>query len=160
MRRRQRQLKSRNAWRSLWLRFAAIAIGCQFLVPAGYMPGALADGTPFVLCHMYTGALDLGSRDAHEPAGHAAHHDAAIHEHAAGTDEAPAHENHTGAEAWEHCPLGALSAAAALAPALAPEPAARVHERLSTTSTARAGIGALIDLRARAPPTPRIRLFA
>ncbi|MDX1602098.1 MAG: hypothetical protein R3209_03450 [Salinimicrobium sediminis] len=34
---------------------AVCAIASQFLVPAGYMPGALANGTPYVLCHVYTG---------------------------------------------------------------------------------------------------------
>jgi hypothetical protein len=151
MRKRQKQFKLRFAWRSVLMRCAALAIGCQFLVPAGYMPGAFANGTPFVLCHMYTGALAARTpaADAHAHAG--MHHDAGMH-HAAPAPADTAHDDHTNAEAWEHCPLGALSATAALAPSFALNFSAPAHERVATTRPAPAGIVAPIDLRARAPP--------
>jgi len=166
MRKRQKQFKLRFAWRALWMRFAAVAIGCQFLIPSGYMPGAFADGTPFVLCHMYTRALAAhtpGAPEHDHPA--AAHHDAAAHHGAAHHDAAPAnsdaaHDNHTGAEAWEHCPLGALSGTAALAPSFAPAFSGPEHERVTTTRPVAAGIVTLIDLRARAPPFTELRRIA
>jgi hypothetical protein len=101
-------------WRAMmqrWLRYAFAAtlvagLVLRALTPAGYMPAALADGTPFVLCPNSTpGAgyfLDRG-------------HDAHSQHHHHGTDQKPSADS-----PWEFCPFGAAFAAAAPAPEMAP----------------------------------------
>jgi hypothetical protein len=90
--------------------FAALLAGLAFraITPAGYMPGTLADGTPFVLCPGSTpGAqyfLDR-SGDAHQ---HRHHHD-------------PADGKPDVDRSWEFCPIGAAFAAIAPAYELPPE---------------------------------------
>ncbi len=141
-----------------WLIRVAVAIfACRALIPAGFMPAALAEGGPVVICHgglvgeffrglAATGAspgTDMpedagtaghssGHQQSHpnslppsEPAGHAEHtadtatggmgdaHDQAVEHHL----DYPAAHDHAGDqadpshEAWEHCPVGAASAA-------------------------------------------------
>ena len=84
------------------------------LTPAGYMPGSLADGTPFVLCPSSTpGAEYFLSRGQ---AGQA-------HEHHHNQADSLADTDTPDDRPWEFCPLGAAFAAAAPA-----------HEAASTLS--------------------------
>jgi hypothetical protein len=171
MRSSQPQVNHRSALRTLWQRAAAVAIGVQFLVPAGYMPGALADGTPFVLCHMYAGAPGpqehgaAATHAAHAAAAHSGHAasslaDVSPHDSADGHAAGTGHEDHSDADVWENCPLGALSSGAPLAAAAVNVPALPMHERIATTLTARRGIVTPIILRARAPPALSFRAVA
>jgi hypothetical protein len=143
-------MKLTRRLRRAGLRVAALAIGCQFLVPAGYMPGSFANGTPFVLCTMYTAAR--GHHDATDSMG-AMHADMPDH-------SAAQHEEHTGAEAWEHCPLGALSAGAALAFDLQPAILPGEPDRIPMLFVVRTGSTTLLTARARAPPQPALIQFA
>lgn len=143
MRSRLRQTRIRKGLQRAWLRIAAVAIACQFLVPTGYMPGSFADGTPFVLCDMFTSVPDQAVSDPH-----AMHADMA--------DMAPAvaaeHENHSNAEAWERCPLGALGAGAALAFVIQPHIAPSEADQIATSIAALVRSASILTARARAPP--------
>lgn len=90
--------------RQFLLRATVLALACNFVVPAGYMPAALADGAPFALCGF--GFQSLGQM------GHGAHHD----HHADHTDGSANADTDSGSpeDAWEYCPLGALSASSAV----------------------------------------------
>lgn len=109
------------------------------------MPGSFADGTPFVLCDMFSGDV-----------GHAGAMDADMHgmaslggAHAANDAE---HSNHSNAKSWEHCPLGALGAGAALAFAAEPAIAAPEPDQIATYYAVALRSAATITQRARAPP--------
>lgn len=88
------------------LYFAVLAfVFTRAVTPAGYMPGAVGDDAPFVLCPSDTGsaawlALAQGSRQTHH--GDHAHHAQHEHDgqHASGTD----------------CPLSGLGSPASLEP--------------------------------------------
>lgn len=145
--------------RRAWLRFAALAIGCQFLVPTGYMPGSFANGTPFMLCDMYTSVPEHRSA----PNSEAVHEMGSMHaempdmaSHSPSTGE---HEEHLGADAWENCPLGALGASAALAFSIEPaiEPAG--PDQISTSLAALPSSISILTARARAPPATAIQLI-
>ena len=93
---------TKAAMRALARSFAALAVATKLLVPIGFMPAALADGSPFRLCD--------GGRDAVIPmqmampmletmAG-------GVHDH--GKQGARHHE-------WERCSLGGLASMAAVA---------------------------------------------
>lgn len=89
------------------LYFALLAfVFTRAVTPAGYMPGAVGDDAPFVLCPSDNGsaawlALAHGSHQAHLDGHHAQHeHDG---QHASGTD----------------CPLSGLGSPASLKPAAA-----------------------------------------
>jgi hypothetical protein len=90
-----------SALRRCLLRATALSLACSFVVPAGYMPAALADGGPFALCGF---ELKIAGGMSH-----GAHHD----HHA---DDATQSDTETGSskDELEYCPLGALSAASAL----------------------------------------------
>jgi hypothetical protein len=144
-----RRTITRKMLRRAWLRFAALAIGCQFLVPTGYMPGSFADGTPFVLCNMLM------------PQKHSATMQQADSMHAQMPGEMPAaahtggmaeHDEHAGADAWEHCPLGALGASAVLAFAIETPVAPAEPDRISTELALPRQHVCTPVARARAPP--------
>jgi len=82
-----------------WLaRATYVAVACKLLIPYGYMPTALADGGPFILCQSYwPTAPSVGHEDQED------------HENHENQDD---HESSD--DAWTHCALGALSFAAAL----------------------------------------------
>lgn len=140
--------------------FAAFAIGVQFLVPTGYMPGSVADGTPFVLCKMFSAAptYDAVAQD------HSAHHmDAMSAEMADMAPNASAHTQHSdhiGAEAWEHCPLGALSFGAALAFAIDSSVTPVEASQISTLAALPQRGISIFTQRARAPPLHALNQFA
>ncbi len=143
---------TRRTLRRGWLRFAALAIGCQFLVPTGYMPGSLANGTPFVLCDMFTSTpAQHHAMDTASATGMGAMH-ADMPEMASAE-----HEDHGGAEAWENCPLGALGFAAALAFAIEPGIAPLRGDQISTSLAALPRGISLLTARARAPPASAIQ---
>jgi hypothetical protein len=82
--------------------FAALAVATKLLVPVGFMPAAIADGSPLRLCdggraavmhgHMAMPAADAMAGSAHDH----------------GKDGAGHHE-------WERCSLGGLASMAAVA---------------------------------------------
>jgi len=125
-----------------WLVWATFA--CRVLTPVGYMPAAIADGGPFILCPGGTQAeLVSYLAGARGHAHHAGHH---------GTQDAAEHDRHgEGAD----CPLGASFAPAApteFQPAAAIDTAAILSVRpvvaaFSTAHTPR--------YHSRAPPVRR-----
>jgi hypothetical protein len=80
--------------RELLVRAAFLAVACKALIPIGYMPAALADGSPVMLCPAYGAwaTQAMGSM---------------LDEHG------DADEQGSNPSPWQHCPLGALAAAAA-----------------------------------------------
>lgn len=109
------------------------------------MPGSFADGTPFVLCDMFTSVPDQ----------HAMHADMADMAPAVATE----HEDHSNAEAWEHCPLGALGAGAALAFVIQPHIAPGEPDQISTSTSALVRSASILTARARAPPIHALNQF-
>ena len=101
-----------------------IAFSVRAVVPAGFMPAALADGGPFVLCRDASAAtLSLIAAPMAMHPGDQAHSAAAAHAHDSvhGHDPMPtsmaarstANDEHsTHATAWEHCSFAAGSMAA------------------------------------------------
>jgi hypothetical protein len=90
---------------------ALLGFACRAFVPVGYMPAAITDGGPIVLCHggpVGAWLADAGSRNGH--GGHGHHPGDHDHDgHGLGSPQ-------KGFDAWEHCPLGATAAAAPFAP--------------------------------------------
>lgn len=79
----------------LSVRATLVAVVCNFVIPIGYMPAALADGGPFKLC---PSGWSQGGTLGHE--GHGGH---------------DSHDGHSpGDDAWEHCAYGAASSSPAL----------------------------------------------
>ena len=106
---------------------ALIAFSVRAVVPAGFMPAALADGGPFVLCRDASAAtlsliaspMAVQPHDQAPTAASAHAHDS-VHLHdsmptsmAPGSSATDEHSTH--ASAWEHCPFAA-GATAALVP--------------------------------------------
>jgi hypothetical protein len=126
-----------------WLAWASFAL--RVLVPVGYMPAAIADGGPFVLCPGgYQAELlqYLGSSAAHDhgAAAHAGHASAEHGSHAEGSD----------------CSIGATFAA--VAPTASPPvvaPAPRVTRPVTLIEAAASSVP---DQRyhSRAPPLSRL----
>jgi len=83
-----------------------LAVAAKLVVPLGYMPGALADGGPFVLC---PAGLPPEFRVALADAA-----DADVHASHAELDTRPAHDHADGAP-WERCTLGGLAGLVPLA---------------------------------------------
>jgi len=126
-----------------WLAWASFAL--RVLVPVGYMPAAISDGGPFILCPGgYQAELlqYLGTSGAHDhgTAAHAGHASAGQGSHAEGSD----------------CSIGATFAAvapAASTPVVAPAPQApRPFARLQVATVSEP------DQRyhSRAPPISRL----
>lgn len=93
----------------MWWTF--IGFACRALVPVGYMPAALGEGGPFVLCHGGGAGAFLQSLTDHASDGstdHAVHMPQHAHhgEPADGSDEF---------EAWELCPIGVAAGAGPVA---------------------------------------------
>jgi hypothetical protein len=134
----QRYSFARRYSRFLALTFLVLGMAVRALTPAGYMPGSLADGTPFVLC---PGGTPGARWFLGQGTGHAAHH----HGHAAGGDE-------SSDASWEYCPFGA-----AFAVAVASSEAALPGEFHGTTEIATTPVFPLHSrepavVRARGPP--------
>ena len=149
--------------------FAGLAIGCQFLVPAGYMPGSFADGTPFVFCRMYAPAAENHATTAKPPSDdhaqshnmhsmHAGMPDMAGHTNEISDNDSAHHDGHIGAEAWENCPLGALGAGAALAFSIQTPLLPPGTDSISTLSAAPPRSFSIQSAQARAPPNSLISL--
>ncbi|MDH4108135.1 MAG: hypothetical protein OEW35_07445 [Gammaproteobacteria bacterium] len=124
-----------------WIAWASFA--CRVLVPVGYMPAALADGGPFVLCPGGYQAellqyLDSAPGDARHAAGHGAH---AAGDHAAHAERSDCSIGATFAAVAPTASLPLAMPAPQIVPPLAPA------ERL-TASTTRA------RYHSRAPPAP------
>ena len=78
----------------LFVRATLVAVVCNFVIPIGSMPAALADGGPFQLC---PSGWPSGGMSGHED-----HH---------------GHDGHSsGEQAWDHCAYGAASSSPALVP--------------------------------------------
>jgi hypothetical protein len=87
------------------LRIAAVAVVCRLLTPVGFMPGAIADGRVFVLCHSTT----LGVMLAKQSSGMSMAHGHGSSQHASGSEHGmptPPDAPDTHSDAWENCPLG------------------------------------------------------
>ena len=126
-----------------WLAWASFAL--RVLVPVGYMPAAIADGGPFVLCPGgyqaelidYLGAAAADGAGAGHHAGHAAQDHGS---HAEGSD----------------CSIGATFAAvgpAATAPLVAPAPQAL---RPVVPAAVPSGAAPLARYLSRAPPLSQL----
>jgi hypothetical protein len=119
------------------------AIIVKLLVPVGYMPAALASGAPIRLCDGYLPrALQLPAEQvaptAHGMAhGHGGHRE---HEHE--------HEH-----SWEHCSLGALASAAAIAPDWPLVDFSSVAARIEVAEQGIPTSSTSLVVRARGPPT-------
>lgn len=76
----------------LSMRLTLVAVVCNFVIPIGYMPAALADGGPFKICPSGWPAGGMSGHDGHD-----------------------GHDGHSSSgEAWEHCAYGAASSSPAL----------------------------------------------
>jgi hypothetical protein len=96
----------RKQLRRLLLRATALALGCNFIVPPGYMPAALADGGPFAFCPSTPGPG--------LPADHSNHHGHQSGQHSGQSDAPDGDSDPASPGAWDYCPLGVLSASCAL----------------------------------------------
>lgn len=129
-------------WLRRWLlRATSVALACNFIVPAGYMPAALADGGPFALC-----GFGLVS---HAKMSHGSRHG----DHSDADGDAP---EGSPEDAWKYCPLGALSASSAIASDFF-----FVLEYRKTPFVADSGFATVVErpfikYRSRAPPFPRL----
>jgi hypothetical protein len=88
---------------------AYLALACRLVIPAGFMPAPLADGGPLRLCHGGpAGALlaALAAQTVPSDEQQDRHH-----QHGHDSDGGPSPEQH---DQWEHCPIGAVFASAAL----------------------------------------------
>lgn len=131
--------------RRAWLPFAALAVTCRLLTPIGFMPGVLADGHVFVLCHSTTlGAMLHGS------AGMPTEHMHAMGLVTADHDAPTPPDAHS--DAWEHCPLGVtahdIGPPSAVVQTFAFEP---VPAPVPRTYTKPASV-IVVHFRSRAPP--------
>jgi hypothetical protein len=91
---------ARRCARSTSVAILVIAMVLRALTPGGYMPGSLADGTPYVLCPYSTpgaGYFLSRSQGAHS------------YQH----NHSQADTDNSADRPWEFCPLGAAFAAAA-----------------------------------------------
>lgn len=108
-----------------------LAFLMKALVPVGYMPAALADGSPIRLCDAVYGDLVYD---------HASPHD---HDHDQGEDPG---------EQWEHCPLGALTGAAGLLSEHIFQLLWSQHERYPAPVSRQRVTLLALGFRSRAPP--------
>lgn len=110
-----------------------LAVACRLLVPLGYMPAALGQGSPIRLC--WSG-LPAGLL-THEAA-HGGHHG----------------EQHD--EAWDRCPLGVLAGHAA-PPASFALPIDRLAERHARLWSVDGSAATTVPtIRSRGPPQPAL----
>lgn len=120
------------------------AFACRAVTPLGYMPAAIGDGGPFILCPSGSQAEIVQFLDASRGQSHHAGH----HHDAAGGD----HDQHSdGSE----CPIGASFATAIPATLLDLDtPAPPVTQPASTVDAPAAAIAAP-RYHSRAPPSRR-----
>ena len=107
-----------------------LAVASKLLIPAGYMPSALAEGTPIRLCSsgLPEGLVSHGDK----------HHD---------------HDEEGSELLWEHCSLGALAATAAVTSDYEFRlPFFRESVSLAPQSQLAAAL-TVVAFHARAPPT-------
>lgn len=146
----RRQRAWLSAVRSGLLRITVVAIACQLIVPPGYMPAAIAAGSPLALC----GSLPIPGLAIAEPSAalHSGHYD--DHPAATNTDSEKPPQTHE----WNACPLGALSATAATVSKPCFSFAAFRHEPPSFSARETQSCAAVLGFRSRAPPITRSRL--
>ena len=143
---RQRRRLTRAARVLRGLAFAAFV--AKALVPMGYMPGPIGDGSLVRLCDA---GLPAAARAASGGlAAHTGHHDHASHASAAHGGGTSGDRDH--ALAWKYCPFGALAYASAIPvecglPAIPPAAAALP----SFDAEPRAGLR-VAAFQPRAPP--------
>lgn len=141
----------RRLTRKTLARIAALAICVQFLVPTGYMPGAWANGSPFVFCGSHSSELaNDQSHTAHRE--HATSNDT--------TDHAPSEHQHSdsvGGDAWEYCPLGAAASDAAFTFSFGFTTDRIENDLFTLALLPQCGKTVLQDLNCRAPPRHRTR---
>jgi hypothetical protein len=137
----------RRGWRGIVRRCSRVAaisvlgacLALRAVTPAGYMPGSIADGTPFVLCPGSTPGASYFL--AHGATEHSHHH----HHDQGAADKSPDIP-------WDTCPFGAAFAVAA-----------PTHESLPSTDVDKSFVPALLPptivrpgksrvFRARGPP--------
>ena len=153
----------RRAGRIWWTAAALFAL--RALVPIGYMPAALSEGGPIVLCHGLSAPtlrlleshtrLHAAADPAADPAGDPAADPATHHgmhpggaAHPALADSVPdRHHDH-----WEHCPLGVGASDLAVACAADPAAVAPLAELWADADPASAPIVRVTHYLARAPP--------
>lgn len=141
--------QSRRTGRIVWTVFALFAL--RAIVPVGYMPAAIDEGGPFVLCQGVSAAT-LAALSPHDSIhGSTGSHGAGTVHHAMvdGTADNPGGSHD---ERWERCELGTGSASAAMAAAMpvfvvVPVSIPAVSSEAKLTAASRPS-----PYRARAPP--------
>lgn len=143
-------------WQRIWLgrvrrgllRASVVAVACQLVVPAGYMPAAVAGGSPFALC----GNLPIPdvSGGADPAAGHGLHEHQT--DHTSHADSSGGDEESPATHAWEACPLGVLSAQAAPISSFEIQLECFQHETPATIAQSAAPSALVLGFRCRAPP--------
>lgn len=122
---------------------AACAIAAKLLVPAGYMPGALADGGPIMLCD--SGLPEaLAGRHEHGAPEHGHDADPA----AQSGDEQPAADH----SEWDRCSLGVLAGLAAVTTEWRFDLPAGGPSRAEPIDRFYLPLGEILAFRARGPP--------
>jgi hypothetical protein len=128
-----------------------LAVAAKLLVPVGYMPAALADGGPFMLCGSeFSAATAPASQSEHGSHGHESRgpeshvHGTAAHDHG----EEPAAGHHE----WERCSLGGLASLAALSVEWHFGIESRPPEGVAVPEVSFFSAGAPVAFRSRAPP--------
>lgn len=126
-----------------------LAVAAKLLVPLGYMPGALTDGGPFVLCPE---GLPPGFRaalaDAVDADRHASHSELA----ASALGTLPAHDHADGAP-WERCTLGGLAGLVPLAFAPVLANVAPAPDRAPAFAPSAPSERTVAVVRSRGPPS-------
>lgn len=110
--------------------FTALAVAAKLLVPVGFMPAALASGSPIMLCDGGRGALAAVPMAASVMGRHPVSAAELVHRHESGAAPTshgqpvpgaiagPPHEHGEGGSGqheWERCSLGGLATLAAVA---------------------------------------------
>ena len=147
-----------------------LSLVAKLLIPVGYMPGALAEGGPIVLCGAGMPAALMAARGsgvagadyapAHEHIDalhHAGAHDAGHGprgEHYAESDHGPRgeHDPESDHGPWERCVLGALAFLAPLAGADLPSIAPLGSSETPPVENTRLESRSIAVVRARGPP--------
>lgn len=141
---------------------AVLSLAAKLLIPIGYMPGALADGGPIVLCGAgmpggIMAALGSGADHARSHEHVDASHHADLHAgHGSPAEHDPGHDSEHGPGSdhgpWERCVLGALAFLAPLAVAGVPSIAPLGSSETPPVESARLESRSIAVVRARGPP--------
>lgn len=124
-----------RAIRRVFLRATFLALVCNFAVPMGYMPAALADGGPIKLC---PSGWPLTVKLSHAAGG----------------------KHSDGGDSWEHCAYGAASSSPALAAGEHKIALPRIKDTpIGRGQSLQIGRRAISGFQSRAPPmtTPALR---